>query len=96
MMTFSLPRPSLQHDALVLFGSSPDCSRSRLVFIILFLICFTSFSGATLISPFVGRITDFFKARDKVDGYEPAKDPGVLSVQQIYNYYKGMGREEEE
>jgi hypothetical protein len=34
--------------------------------------------GATLISPFVGRITDFFKARDKVDGYEPAKVIGLV------------------
>merc|ERR1711991_978499 len=43
---------------------------------------------ATLISPFVGRITDFFKAKQNVDGFKPAEDPGVQSVQRIYNYYK--------
>lgn len=48
-------------------------------------------AGATLISPFAGRITDFFKARDKKDGYPPSEDPGVLSVQAIYNYYKAHG-----
>lgn len=48
-------------------------------------------AGATLISPFVGRILDWYKAHDKVAGYPPEKDPGVLSVQQIYNYYKKFG-----
>ncbi len=42
----------------------------------------------TLISPFAGRITDFFKARDKVDAFPAPKDPGVVSVKNIYNYYK--------
>lgn len=45
-------------------------------------------AGATLISPFVGRIFDWYKAHDHVDSYPPEKDPGVLSVQKIYNYYK--------
>lgn len=45
----------------------------------------------TLISPFVGRILDWFKAHDKVQGYPPADDPGVLSVTTIYNYYKKFG-----
>jgi transaldolase len=48
-------------------------------------------AGVTLISPFVGRITDFFKAKEKVEGFEASKDPGVISVQQIYNYYKAHG-----
>jgi transaldolase len=48
-------------------------------------------NGVTLISPFAGRITDFYKARDKVSGYEPAKDPGVISIKNIYNYYKKHG-----
>eukprot|EP01119_Soliformovum_irregulare_P016995 TRINITY_DN5008_c0_g1_i1.p2 TRINITY_DN5008_c0_g1~~TRINITY_DN5008_c0_g1_i1.p2 ORF type:complete len:320 (-),score=116.77 TRINITY_DN5008_c0_g1_i1:173-1132(-) len=48
-------------------------------------------AGVTLISPFVGRITDFYKARDKKDGYAAAEDPGVKSVQSIYNYYKQHG-----
>ena len=45
-------------------------------------------AGAFLISPFVGRITDWFKKAEGVDGYEPANDPGVLSVKAIYDYYK--------
>ncbi|MBS0623389.1 MAG: transaldolase [Verrucomicrobia bacterium] len=45
-------------------------------------------AGATLISPFVGRILDWYKKHDNVEGYPPEKDPGVLSVQVIYNYYK--------
>lgn len=42
----------------------------------------------TLISPFVGRIMDWYKARDKVDSYALQDDPGVKSVTTIYNYYK--------
>lgn len=49
--------------------------------------------GATLISPFVGRILDWFKASEKVESYPPEKDPGVLSVTQIYKYYKKFGYE---
>lgn len=48
-------------------------------------------AGATLISPFVGRIFDWYKAFDHVDSYPPEKDPGVLSVTKIYNYYKKFG-----
>lgn len=47
--------------------------------------------GATLISPFVGRILDWYKANEHVDSYPPEKDPGVLSVTKIYNYYKKFG-----
>jgi transaldolase len=42
----------------------------------------------TLISPFVGRIMDWYKAKEGVDGYEPKDDPGVMSVTAIYNYFK--------
>lgn len=42
----------------------------------------------TLISPFVGRILDWFKKAENVDSYPIDKDPGVLSVKQIYHYYK--------
>lgn len=42
----------------------------------------------TLISPFVGRITDWYKQKESVDSYSANKDPGVKSVIQIYNYYK--------
>jgi len=45
----------------------------------------------TLISPFAGRITDFFKEKEKKDGFPPQQDPGVLSVQRIFNYYKKYG-----
>lgn len=46
--------------------------------------------GITLISPFVGRILDWYKTRTGKD-YAPAEDPGVLSVTRIYNYYKQFG-----
>jgi len=48
-------------------------------------------AGATLISPFAGRITDYYKSIDKVDSYPAEKDPGVLSVRKIFNYYKTFG-----
>jgi transaldolase len=43
--------------------------------------------GIKLISPFVGRILDWFKKSTGKD-YTPAEDPGVMSVTEIYNYYK--------
>lgn len=46
---------------------------------------------ATLISPFVGRILDWYKKAEGVASYPPAEDPGVKSVTQIYNYYKKFG-----
>jgi transaldolase len=45
-------------------------------------------AGVTLISPFVGRILDWYKKHEGVDGYLAAEDPGVRSVTRIYNYYK--------
>jgi transaldolase len=47
-------------------------------------------AAATLISPFVGRILDWYKSSQGRD-FEPSVDPGVLSVRQIYNYYKKFG-----
>jgi transaldolase len=47
-------------------------------------------AGAFLISPFVGRILDWFKAHTKKD-YAKEEDPGVASVQAIFNYYKKYG-----
>lgn len=47
-------------------------------------------AGVTLISPFVGRILDWYKKETGRD-YAPAEDPGVLSVTKIYNYYKKFG-----
>ena len=48
-------------------------------------------NGITLISPFVGRILDWYKKDTGISHYEPAEDPGVVSVTQIYNYYKKFG-----
>lgn len=45
-------------------------------------------AGAYLISPFVGRITDWYKRANGHDSYAPDQDPGVLSVRAIYDYYK--------
>lgn len=42
----------------------------------------------TLISPFVGRILDWYKKAENVESYPIDKDPGVVSVKQIYQYYK--------
>lgn len=48
-------------------------------------------AGVKLISPFVGRILDWYKKAEKRDSYPPAEDPGVVSVTKIYNYYKKHG-----
>jgi len=48
-------------------------------------------AGVTLISPFVGRILDWYKKHEGVEGYEASEDPGVLSVTRIYDYYKRNG-----
>ena len=48
-------------------------------------------AGVTLISPFVGRILDWYKKDTGRDSYPPAEDPGVLSVTEIFNYYKKFG-----
>ena len=47
-------------------------------------------AGVTLISPFVGRILDWYK-KDTGKDYQGANDPGVLSVTHVYNYYKNFG-----
>ncbi|MBP6704387.1 MAG: transaldolase [Vicinamibacteria bacterium] len=48
-------------------------------------------AGVRLISPFVGRILDWYKKDTGRDSYPPAEDPGVVSVTTIYNYYKKHG-----
>ena len=48
-------------------------------------------AGVRLISPFVGRILDWYKKDTGRESYPPAEDPGVLSVTTIYNYYKKHG-----
>lgn len=48
-------------------------------------------ANATLISPFVGRIFDWYKKAEGKESYPPHEDPGVLSVTEIFNYYKHHG-----
>lgn len=48
-------------------------------------------AGVTLISPFVGRILDWHVAHGDKKTFAPKEDPGVVSVTQIYNYYKKFG-----
>src|SRR3954462_10419207 len=48
-------------------------------------------AGVTLISPFVGRIYDWYRAAKKVDDIPIEEDPGVASVARIYTYYKKHG-----
>ncbi|MBC8039195.1 MAG: transaldolase [Opitutaceae bacterium] len=48
-------------------------------------------AGITLISPFVGRILDWHKSKKPDANFTGAADPGVISVSQIYTYYKKFG-----
>ncbi len=57
------------------FGQAVACAEARV----------------TLISPFVGRIYDWYKAKNGVDQIPIQDDPGVASVTEIYNYYKKYG-----
>jgi transaldolase len=50
---------------------------------------------ATLVSPFVGRILDWYKKSTGKASYEPTEDPGVQSVTRIYNYFKRYGHKTE-
>src|SRR5579859_6101082 len=52
-------------------------------------------AGVTLISPFVGRILDWYKKSTGKSGYEASEDPGVVSVTRIYNYFKHFGHKTE-
>lgn len=49
----------------------------------------------TLVSPFVGRILDWYKKSTGRESYPAAEDPGVLSVTEIYNYFKKHGHKTE-
>jgi len=51
-------------------------------------------AGVKLISPFVGRILDWHKKAEGKD-FPPAQDPGVVSVKEIYAYYKKFGHKTE-
>jgi transaldolase len=52
-------------------------------------------AGVRLISPFVGRILDWYKKDTGRDSYPASEDPGVVSVTHIYNYYKRYGHDTE-
>ena len=50
-------------------------------------------AGVFLVSPFVGRITDWYKANTDISIDSPEQDPGVQSVRRIYTHYKTHGYE---
>jgi len=52
-------------------------------------------ANVRLVSPFVGRILDWYKKSTGKESYPPAEDPGVVSVHHIYNYYKKFGHKTE-
>lgn len=45
-------------------------------------------AGVFLISPFVGRILDWYRHNEHKESYSPQEDPGVIALKRIYNYYK--------
>ena len=75
--------------AEVLQGEGIDCNLTLLFSMAQAVAC--ADAKVTLISPFVGRITDWYKKAEGVDAYAPDKDPGVHSVRAIYDYYKSNG-----
>lgn len=75
--------------AEVLQGEGVDCNLTLLFSMAQAVAC--ADAGAFLISPFVGRITDWYKKAEGRDGYDAEEDPGVLSVRRIYDYYKSNG-----
>ncbi|GGG82559.1 transaldolase [Salipiger pallidus] len=75
--------------AEVLQKEGIDCNLTLLFSMAQAIAC--ADAGAFLISPFVGRITDWYKKADGVDSYAPDEDPGVKSVRAIYDYYKSNG-----
>lgn len=75
--------------AETLQGEGIDCNLTLLFSMAQAVACANA--GVFLISPFVGRITDWHKKAEGRDSYPPEEDPGVLSVRQIYDYYKVNG-----
>jgi transaldolase len=74
--------------AEILQKESINCNLTLLFSLVQAVAC--AESGVKLISPFVGRILDWFKKSTGQD-YAPAEDPGVQSVTTIFNYYKHFG-----
>ncbi|MEO9779569.1 MAG: transaldolase [Sedimentitalea sp.] len=75
--------------AEVLQDEGIDCNLTLLFSMAQAVAC--ADAGAFLISPFVGRITDWYKKAEGVESYAPDEDPGVKSVRGIYDYYKSNG-----
>ena len=75
--------------AEILQSEGIDCNLTLLFSMAQAVAC--ADAGAFLISPFVGRITDWYKKAEGRDGYAPDEDPGVQSVRAIYDYYKSNG-----
>jgi transaldolase len=74
--------------AKVLQAESINCNMTLLFSLAQAVACANA--GAKLISPFVGRILDWYKATTGNE-YAAAEDPGVMSVKEIYTYYKKFG-----
>jgi transaldolase len=72
--------------ARVLQRDGIHCNMTLLFSLIQAVAC--AEAKATLISPFVGRILDWYKKHENKESYPAAQDPGVVSVSVIYNYYK--------
>ncbi len=75
--------------AEVLEGEGIQCNLTLLFAFAQAVAC--AEAGAFLISPFVGRITDWYSAKEGGRKFEPEEDPGVKSVRRIYDYYKSNG-----
>lgn len=75
--------------AEILQGEGIDCNLTLLFSMTQAVAC--ADAGAFLISTFIGRITDWYKPAEGVEGYAPEDDPGVKSVRKIYDYYKSNG-----
>lgn len=75
--------------ALALEKEGIHCNMTLLFSLVQGIAC--AEAKATLISPFVGRILDWYKKHDGVNSYPPSEDPGVVSVTQIYHYFKKFG-----
>lgn len=75
--------------AEILQGEGIDCNLTLLFGMAQAVAC--ADAKVFLISPFVGRITDWHKVRAGVTQYAPEEDPGVQSVRGIYDYYKSNG-----
>jgi transaldolase len=77
------------HAAKLLEADGIHCNMTLLFSLVQAVAC--AESHVTLISPFVGRILDWFKKAQNVCSYPPHEDPGVVSVTTIYHYYKKFG-----